>query len=101
MSIVTDAKGNVLLDLIKISESELSTRELDAPFTHALIVVRCQGKSLMMFNKWRSSWELPGGVIESGESARDCVCRELYEETNQTVSDIIFIRYRCSCNHRP
>ncbi|PWW04764.1 8-oxo-dGTP diphosphatase [Paenibacillus cellulosilyticus] len=90
MSIVTDAKGNVLLDLITITESDLHTIELDAPLTHALIVVKCQGKFLMMFNKWRSSWELPGGVIEPGESARECVVRELLEETNQNASEIAF-----------
>lgn len=90
MSIVTDAQGNILLDIIKTTESELARMDLDAPLTHALIVVKCQGKFLMMFNKWRSSWELPGGVIEQGETARECVLRELHEETNQTISDIEF-----------
>jgi 8-oxo-dGTP diphosphatase len=90
MSIVTDAKGNVLLDLLKITESDLAALELDAPLTHALIVVKCQGRFLMMFNKWRSSWELPGGVIEPGESAKECAVRELKEETNQTTSEIAF-----------
>ncbi|WP_177182658.1 NUDIX domain-containing protein [Paenibacillus sp. OV219] len=42
----------------------------------------------MMFNKWSRSWELPGGVIESGESARECAIRELYEETNQIAADV-------------
>jgi len=33
---------------------------------------------------------LPGGLIEEGESARQCVIRELLEETNQTIEEVHF-----------
>ncbi|XEC96682.1 NUDIX domain-containing protein [Paenibacillus tarimensis] len=90
MAIVTDKKGNILLDIFEIKEEDIDSITLDAPLTHSLIVVRYQENFLLMHNKWRNSWELPGGVIEQGETARECVIRELFEETNQTVDQVEF-----------
>jgi len=91
MSIITDEKGNVFVDFQRMTEKEFERSDLDAPLTHSLVVVKCQDKFLMMFNKWRKSWELPGGVIEPGESPKDCALRELFEETNQKINHIEFI----------
>lgn len=90
MAMVTDEKGNALLDFRVMEEEEMERARLDAPLTHALIVVRHEGKALLMFNKWRQNWELPGGVIEPGETARECAIRELAEETNQACSRLAF-----------
>jgi 8-oxo-dGTP diphosphatase len=90
MAIVTDAKGNIFLEYKIMLEEELNKIPLDAPLTHSLIVVKYQCKYLLMLNKWRKSWELPGGVIEQGENARECIIRELLEETNQKVADVEF-----------
>jgi|SRR5690625_3815154 len=90
MAIITDAKGNTFLEFLKITEEELEQVSLDAPLTHSLIVVTYQNKYLFILNKWNHIWELPGGVIEAGESARTCVTRELFEETNQSAQNIIF-----------
>ncbi|MDR6718405.1 NUDIX domain-containing protein [Paenibacillus sp. 2003] len=87
MAIMTDSRGNIFLEFIRIEYNKVITSTLDAPLTHALIVVKCQGKYLFMHNKWRKNWELPGGIIEAGEQ---CVIRELYEETNQILDTAEF-----------
>ncbi|WP_127532661.1 NUDIX domain-containing protein [Paenibacillus kobensis] len=90
MAIVTDSKGNILLDFIRLEEKRVDAAALDAPLTHSLIVVEYEGKHLLLFNKWRNNWELPGGVIEQGETARECAIRELLEETNQIAHEVEF-----------
>jgi 8-oxo-dGTP pyrophosphatase MutT (NUDIX family) len=37
----------------------------------------------MVFDRYRQSWELPGGLIEEGESPRQAAVRELLEESGQ------------------
>ena len=36
---------------------------------------------VLVRNARRSTWELPGGYIDSGEAASDCALRELREES--------------------
>lgn len=90
MAIVTDSRGNIFLEFINIEYDKVTTITLDAPVTHALIVAKYQGKYLFMHNKWRKNWELPGGIIEAGENAQQCVIRELFEETNQNIDTVEF-----------
>lgn len=35
---------------------------------------------LLGWHKWRSDWEIFGGLIEAGESLSDCIARECEEE---------------------
>lgn len=90
MAIITDSNGNIFLQFLKITERELEHLSLDAPLTHSLIVVTYQSKYLFILNRRNNIWELPGGVIEAGESIKDCVIRELFEETNQNAQNILF-----------
>jgi 8-oxo-dGTP diphosphatase len=80
--LIEDQKGNQLLELIALTEAQLSKV---APLTHALVVVRRNGhQNLLVFNRHRQYWELAGGLIEAGESPRDSAVRELREESGLT-----------------
>src|SRR5690606_22802085 len=45
---------------------------------------------LLIFNNWRKYWEFAGGILEDGETLRECALREMYEEMNQIPSEIAF-----------
>ncbi|MCD9026994.1 NUDIX domain-containing protein [Luteimonas sp. BDR2-5] len=57
----------------------------DLPATSfALVLARHDGDVLLVRNRSRGVWELPGGWIDPGESAERCARRELAEESGQT-----------------
>ena len=61
------------------------TRFEDAPLGYALVVLRHGDRVLMVHERERACWELPGGGIEDGESPREAAVRELREETGQHI----------------
>ncbi|MEV4053442.1 NUDIX hydrolase [Amycolatopsis sp. NPDC049688] len=70
-----DRAGNVLLAVHRVAESELP------PVPASVVVVVHAGAVLMMFDRRRRQWELPGGMADPGETARETAVRELAEET--------------------
>ena len=46
----------------------------------AIILARAPGGVVLVFNRWRQVWELPGGLIDPGESPAESAVRELREE---------------------
>ncbi|MEV8415352.1 NUDIX domain-containing protein, partial [Streptomyces niveus] len=78
--LATDDRGNTLLAFTWEDEA---TPPGDAPLPAALVALWCAGRVLMVFDRYRQSWELPGGCIEQGESPRQAALRELFEESGQ------------------
>lgn len=74
-----NSEGHRLVRLLSTTEEELSTLR---PLTHARVVARHEGKLLLVFERDKQRWELAGGAINPGESARHCAQRELREESS-------------------
>lgn len=89
MPICANRYGDVLEDFFEISEEE-AVQEKWFPITHALVVAKNRDGYLFMFNRWKNHWEVAGGMLEEGESLRQCALRELLEETNQIPSRMWF-----------
>ncbi|NLY88953.1 MAG: NUDIX domain-containing protein [Firmicutes bacterium] len=91
MSIVKNKKGDIFLDLVKDEEANILGNEKYKPLTHSLVIIKCGGKYLLVFDKWKGQWEVPGGGIKGRETPRECAIREVYEETNLKLDDLEFI----------
>jgi len=90
MPICTNRHGDVFADFMEIAEDEINVQKLDFPLTHALVVARNVEGFLLIFNNWKRHWEVAGGILEDGESLRECALRELLEETNQIPRKVKF-----------
>jgi 8-oxo-dGTP diphosphatase len=88
MSIMTNRSGDVLLTFTPIKREELLDTTKFTPFTHSLIVLRYKGNKLLVHDRYKNRWEIPGGKIEPGETPRMCILRELKEETGQIATNI-------------
>ncbi len=70
--------GAKILEKIQISEDEAIEKFPD--LNHALVVVKIEDDYLLGWHKWRSDWETFGGILEEGETLRECIKRECREE---------------------
>ena len=59
--------------------------------TFAVVLARSANGVVLVFNRYRNVWELPGGHIDPGESARDSAARELAEEAGCTARNLTWL----------
>ncbi|MFC8626767.1 NUDIX hydrolase [Streptomyces anulatus] len=86
-----DGRGNFLISFARGDER---APPQDAPLSAALVALWRADRVLMVFDRYRQSWELPGGSIEEGETPRQAAARELVEETgHQSDERLRFIGY--------
>jgi 8-oxo-dGTP diphosphatase len=53
----------------------------DAVFTYSVVSARYRGQWIFVRHQERTTWEIPGGHIEAGETSFEAAGRELMEET--------------------
>jgi len=82
-----------LMEIIRCKENEIP--DGCSPLTHVQVVARREGDVLLVLDKTRHTWELPGGIIEGDESPRDCIIREFTEETGQDPWYLEFVGVFC------
>lgn len=60
---------------------EVAENDGGRPPRFAVTLARARGGITLVFSRYRQVWELPGGLIDPGETARQCAAREFAEET--------------------
>ncbi|MEV4266966.1 NUDIX hydrolase [Kribbella sp. NPDC049584] len=85
---VEDSDGSTLISFDRLREDQLGTLDPTVPLTASLVVLWCGHECLMVFNRYRQAWELPGGMLDPGESAREAAVRELAEESGQRADTL-------------
>jgi 8-oxo-dGTP diphosphatase len=89
-TLAVDEAGNTLTAFHRVTEH---TRFDDAPLPAALTALWHDDRILLVFDRFRQSWELPGGRIDPGETPRQAAVRELREETGLQIEGLFFAGY--------
>jgi 8-oxo-dGTP diphosphatase len=87
---VHNSDGSILLTFDRLREEDLSRLDPSAPLTASLVVLWYGHECLMVFNRYHQAWELPGGMLDPGESPREAAVRELAEESGQQADTLDF-----------
>lgn len=101
---VENVDGPVLISFERLREEGLCRLDPSVRLTGSLVVLWCAGKCLIVFNRSRQAWELPGGMLDPGESPREAAIRELDEESGQRPDTLDFAgvaQTRGAPDHRP
>ena len=93
MSKLPGDEGSSPVDTMRDSERRSQYLGWDGtlPRRRATLVMRREGRILLVRDRGRSSYGLPGGGIEDGELPIVAAARELYEETGLEATTIRYL----------
>jgi 8-oxo-dGTP diphosphatase len=73
--------GKTLATFVALHELPEAHPDTVARARFAVTLARSPAGIVLVFSRYREVWELPGGLIDPGESARVAAARELLEES--------------------
>lgn len=93
--IATDRHGNILTAVTRATAQGLAEAAAQTPCPLALVVLvdSVSGEVLFGLNTWRREFELPGGIVEVGETFIEAARRELEEETSIRIEELELVGY--------
>lgn len=81
--------GGQLIGFDVVAEPDLDADEI--ALTASLVIAERDGAVLLVYDRWKQVWELPGGGRESVETPRQTAIRELAEETGVRDVELILL----------
>ncbi|WP_329423473.1 NUDIX hydrolase [Streptosporangium sp. NBC_01495] len=90
-ALAQDTKGNALMAFLPTAH--VTDVPDDAPMPAALVAVWCGRHLLLVFDRFRGEWELPGGGIDPGETPLQAAVRELHEESGLHLPTLTLAGY--------
>ncbi|WP_329080106.1 NUDIX hydrolase [Streptosporangium sp. NBC_01469] len=90
-ALAQDTKGNALMAFLPTAH--VADVPDDAPMPAALVAVWCGRHLLLVFDRFRGEWELPGGGIDPGETPLQAAVRELHEESGLHLPTLTLAGY--------
>ena len=84
---MTDVAGDRLVALVGTQDGSFAAFS-DAPMPLALVMAWVQHRCLMVLDRWKGCFELPGGTSTEGERIHLTAVRESAEETGIVAADL-------------